>query len=137
MKQIITGGETDKRQRFIAPTIVTNVTASDSLMSEELFGPILPIMIVKSEDEAIDFINRSEKPLTMYLFTNKKNVVDKFLEQTSSGSVCVNDTIMQLSSKYSLLPVTRKNVKALLKCGGSSLLAVPLLFPSYGKLTFN
>ena len=77
-------------------------------MSEELFGPILPIMTVKSEDEAIDFINHGEKPLTMYLFTNKKNVVDKFLEQTSSGSVCVNDTIMQLSSKYSQLPVTRK-----------------------------
>ena len=96
---VAVGGETSKDQRYIAPTLVENVAASDSLMSEELFGPILPIMTVKSEDEAIDFINRGEKPLTMYLFSNKKHVVDKFLEQTSSGSVCVNDTLMQMVCK--------------------------------------
>lgn len=89
------GGVTEGDSRYISPTIVSNVSPNDSLMSEELFGPILPIVTVGSDQEAIDFINRGEKPLSMYLFSNEKAVVKRFLDQTSSGSVCVNDTLMQ------------------------------------------
>jgi len=93
--KVVLGGETERDSCYIAPTVVTNVSTSDSLMKEEIFGPILPIVTVDSADEAIDLINRGEKPLTLYLFSNKKDVVRRFLEQTSSGSVCVNDTLMQ------------------------------------------
>ena len=52
------GGETDASERYIAPTIITNVTADDKLMEEELFGPLLPIITVNSVDEAIAFVNK-------------------------------------------------------------------------------
>lgn len=89
--KVVVGGETDRDSCYVAPTVVADVTASDSLMKEEIFGPILPVVTVDSADEAISFVNRGEKPLTMYVFSNKKDVVAQFLERTSSGSVCVND----------------------------------------------
>ena len=55
--QIVIGGETDAAQRFFAPTVVNNVSPDDSLMGEEIFGPILPIVIVKNIDDAINFVN--------------------------------------------------------------------------------
>ena len=97
---VAVGGQTDKSERYISPTVVANVTPSDSLMSEELFGPILPIVTVQSPEEAIEFVNRGEKPLSMYIFSNDKNVVQKFLTETSSGSVCVNDTLMQMAGEF-------------------------------------
>ena len=51
------GGESDATERYIAPTIVTNVAKDDKLMEEELFGPLLPILTVNSVDEAIQFVN--------------------------------------------------------------------------------
>lgn len=101
---IVIGGQRERDSCYIAPTVVTNVTASDSLMSEEIFGPILPIVTVDSAEEAIELINRGEKPLTLYLFSNKKDVVNRFLEQTSSGSVCVNDCLMQAAGECTSLP---------------------------------
>ncbi|KAH9526148.1 aldehyde dehydrogenase 3, member A2, variant 3 [Dermatophagoides farinae] len=95
--KIVIGGDTDKETRYISPTIVTDVISSDSLMKEEIFGPILPIITIDSVEEAIEFIKRGEKPLTMYLFTNKKQVYQKFINETSSGSVAVNETILQMT----------------------------------------
>lgn len=95
--KVTIGGETERNTCYIAPTIVSNVESSDSLMREEIFGPILPIMTVDSANEAIEFINRGEKPLTLYIYSNKSDVVKQFLNQTSSGSVCVNDCLMQLT----------------------------------------
>ncbi|KAK3605558.1 hypothetical protein CHS0354_005859 [Potamilus streckersoni] len=93
--KVAVGGETDETQRFIAPTILTDVKFSDPIMQEEIFGPILPIITVQNEDEAINFILNHEKPLTMYIFSQNSTLIEKFLESTSSGSVCVNDTLMQ------------------------------------------
>ena len=55
--KVILGGETDETQKFIAPTVVQDVTPEDSLMSDEIFGPVLPILTVKNIDEAIAFVN--------------------------------------------------------------------------------
>lgn len=57
-----------------APTILTDVSPDSKVMEEEIFGPVLPILTVKSVDEAIDFINRREKPLALYVFSNNKKV---------------------------------------------------------------
>lgn len=65
----------------------------------QIFGPILPIVSISSPEEAIAYINRGEKPLTMYLFTTDKNVTEKFLNETSAGSVCANDTVIHLTRK--------------------------------------
>lgn len=94
-EKIAIGGEMDASEKFIAPTVIQDASVDMLCMKEEIFGPVLPIVTVKNEDEAIDFINDREKPLALYLFTKKKDVKEKILNQTSSGSTCVNDTVMQ------------------------------------------
>ncbi|KAL3841470.1 hypothetical protein ACJMK2_019611, partial [Sinanodonta woodiana] len=93
--EIAVGGDLDESQQYIAPTVVTNVKFTDPVMQEEIFGPILPIVPVKDEDEAIQQIVKGDKPLALYIFSNNKSLVQKFITSTSSGGVCVNDTLMQ------------------------------------------
>uniref|UniRef100_A0A914C6C5 Aldehyde dehydrogenase n=1 Tax=Acrobeloides nanus TaxID=290746 RepID=A0A914C6C5_9BILA len=91
------GGNTDSEQFYIQPTIITDVDGEDSLMGEEIFGPILPIIQAESLEKAIDLINKRPKPLSLYVFSDEQKHVDKVLKGTSSGSVCVNDVMMQMS----------------------------------------
>lgn len=89
--------ENDRSDNLFNLKIVTNVKRDDVLMQGELFGPILPIVTVKDHREAIDFINSmGAKPLTMYVFSNDQQVIDDFTKRTTSGSVCVNDTMLQM-----------------------------------------
>ncbi|MDD2635488.1 MAG: aldehyde dehydrogenase [Bacteroidales bacterium] len=94
---IHTGGEIDKKERFIAPTIIDNVKPDFLVMQEEIFGPILPVMTFNHINEAIDYVNINEKPLAFYYFgkTKKANCV---LAKTTSGGVCVNDTLMHITN---------------------------------------
>jgi len=64
-------------------------------MQEEIFGPLLPFITVNSEQEAIKFINKREKPLAIYIFTANKSLAKRIIDSTSSGSTCVNDVIFQ------------------------------------------
>lgn len=91
------GGSFDAEERFIEPTILIDVKATDPIMQEEIFGPILPIVTVDNARDAINFINGREKPLALYVFSNKSDHVDLFLKNTSSGGVTVNDTLMHFS----------------------------------------
>lgn len=91
------GGNYDASERFIEPTIVTNVKPEDPLMQDEIFGPILPIVNVESPQEAISLINSREKPLALYIFSNNQEVVDLIINKTSSGGITVNDTMMHFS----------------------------------------
>lgn len=65
------GGETDEKNKYVAPTVVVNVSPTDGIMQEEIFGPILPIVNVDNAYEAIKFINSKEKPLALYIFSKK------------------------------------------------------------------
>jgi len=98
--QVVIGGKSVREELYFSPTVVTDVSFSDPLMAEELFGPILPIVTVSSADEAVEFINSREKPLAMYIFTNKKSIQDKFVKGTSAGSMAINDTILQLTGLF-------------------------------------
>lgn len=91
------GGETNEAERFIAPTVITDVKKSDLIMEEEIFGPILPMMPMDNVDEVIRYINDREKPLAVYVFSSDKKIVDRFLAETTSGGVCVNDCILQVA----------------------------------------
>lgn len=75
----------------------TNVNGSDRVMQEEIFGPILPIITVNNEQEAIEFINARPKPLSLYIFTSNKNLAKTIINSTSSGSTCVNDVVFQIA----------------------------------------
>ncbi|TEA11757.1 hypothetical protein DBR06_SOUSAS6910248 [Sousa chinensis] len=91
------GGQTDESDRYIAPTVLVGVQETEPVMQEEIFGPILPIMNVRSLDEAIEFIRRREKPLALYAFSNSSQVVKRVLAQTSSGGFCGNDGFVHMT----------------------------------------
>lgn len=93
--KVAIGGAGDEAERFMPPTVMTGVTADDAVMADEIFGPILPVMKVKSLDEAISFINARPKPLALYGFSEDSSVGDALIERTSSGSVCINHTVLQ------------------------------------------
>ncbi|MHC5610129.1 MAG: aldehyde dehydrogenase [Nostoc sp.] len=94
--EVIIGGETQPSERYIAPTVIDNVSLEDSVMQEEIFGPILPIIEYSDIAEAIALINSRPKPLALYLFSQNKNLQNSLLQETSSGGVCINDTVMQV-----------------------------------------
>ncbi|XP_075760768.1 aldehyde dehydrogenase family 3 member A2 isoform X2 [Pelodiscus sinensis] len=96
-QKIAFGGETDEATCFIAPTVLTDVSPDSRIMQEEIFGPLLPIVTVKSPDEAIQFINQREKPLALYLFANDKKMIKRMISETSSGGVTANDVIMHFT----------------------------------------
>ncbi|KAJ8385869.1 hypothetical protein AAFF_G00179350 [Aldrovandia affinis] len=91
------GGESDKEEKYIAPTVLVDVKESDVLMEEEIFGPILPILTIQTLEDGINFMNRREPPLALYVFSDEPQVVGKVLEQTSSGGFCSNDGIVHMT----------------------------------------
>jgi aldehyde dehydrogenase (NAD+) len=93
---VVTGGEIDAANRFIAPTITVDPDPDGALMSEEIFGPILPIITVGSAREAASFVNARPKPLAMYVFSSSDEPIDTMVRTTSSGGVCVNQTLMHI-----------------------------------------
>ncbi len=96
--KILIGGQSDRGDRFIAPTIIDQVDATSPLMAEEIFGPILPILEYDQLAEAIAFINSQPKPLALYLFSTNKRVQAQVARDVSYGGGCFNDTIMHLGN---------------------------------------
>ncbi|MFT7797896.1 aldehyde dehydrogenase family 3 member B1 isoform X1 [Arapaima gigas] len=94
---VVIGGETDKEEKYIAPTVLVDVPETDALMEEEIFGPILPIICIDTLADGVNFINAREKPLALYVFSDESKVVTTVLEQTSSGGFCSNDGIVHMS----------------------------------------
>ncbi|XP_048017040.1 aldehyde dehydrogenase family 3 member A2 [Megalobrama amblycephala] len=91
---IALGGESDRSQCYIAPTVLRDVLPHFKIMQEEIFGPLLPIVTVNDLSEAIHFINTREKPLALYVFSSDKTVIKRMLTETTSGGVTVNDVLM-------------------------------------------
>ncbi|XP_063401712.1 aldehyde dehydrogenase, dimeric NADP-preferring-like [Mytilus trossulus] len=91
---IAIGGITNEKENFVSPTVLKDVKFKDPSMQEEMFGPVLPIVPVNNEDEAIEYIVNGEKPLAMYIFSNDKKVKEKFRNCTSSGGLVINDTML-------------------------------------------
>ncbi|MEO6949482.1 MAG: aldehyde dehydrogenase family protein [Ginsengibacter sp.] len=94
---IHTGGEIDLEERFIAPTIIDDVSPDFLIMQEEIFGPILPIMTFDQIEEAIDYINKNEKPLAFYYFGKNKKAKE-VLAKTTSGGACINDILLHIGN---------------------------------------
>ncbi|RDD38919.1 Fatty aldehyde dehydrogenase [Trichoplax sp. H2] len=95
--KVAVGGEVDENDKFISPTVVTDVKPEDAIMQEEIFGPVLPIVPVANVDEAIELVNSREKPLALYVFSNQKSFLDKVIQNTTSGGCLANDTLMHIS----------------------------------------
>ncbi|GAV08685.1 hypothetical protein RvY_18344-2 [Ramazzottius varieornatus] len=93
------GGDFDVDQKYIAPTVLSNVGLYSEVMKSEIFGPILPIVPVGNADTAIRFVNEGEKPLALYVFSKDDRVSERFLKETTSGGACINDTIMHIAAE--------------------------------------
>ena len=89
----------DLSTQKIAPTIVTNAKAASSLMCEEIFGPLLPLVTYDNIDEAIDYVNARARPLALYYFGHDRNEQESILNRTVAGGVSVNETIMHVSQE--------------------------------------
>lgn len=98
--KVVTGGEYNKSEKYIAPTIIDNVTWKDPIMLDEIFGPILPVMEFEDLEEAIKIVNSKPKPLALYFFSNNKKHQKRIIDMVSFGGGCINDTIMHVASPY-------------------------------------
>ncbi|UKO99453.1 aldehyde dehydrogenase [Nostoc sp. UHCC 0870] len=94
--EIISGGDSNPEELYISPTLIDHVSLTDPVMQEEIFGPILPVLEYTDITEAIALINSQPKPLALYLFSQNKKLQAQILQETSSGGVCINDTVMQV-----------------------------------------
>jgi aldehyde dehydrogenase (NAD+) len=96
--EVVVGGESDASTRYIAPTVLKDVTPDKPVMGEEIFGPILPVLPVESPGQAVEFINARPKPLALYVFSRNGGTARRILGETSSGGACVNDAISHLAT---------------------------------------
>ncbi|GIP42935.1 aldehyde dehydrogenase [Paenibacillus sp. J45TS6] len=94
------GGRTEASRHFIEPTILDQISWDDSIMQEEIFGPILPVIVYDDLNEIIEEITNRPKPLAFYVFSESKEVQDELLSGVSFGGGCINETLAHLTSPY-------------------------------------
>ncbi len=90
---IVVGGQTNPETRYIAPTLLKNTSDDAPVMTEEIFGPILPIRRVRDVSEAIRFVRARPKPLALYLFSEDAETKRRVTDETSAGGMCINDAV--------------------------------------------
>lgn len=95
--EVIFGNHSEAETNYISPTLLNNVTTNNSIFSEEIFGPVLPIITYKSIDEAIAIINTVDPALALYIFSNSTKTQNKIITNTSAGSTVINDTTLQFA----------------------------------------
>ena len=95
------GGVTDPAMRFIAPTVMRDVTMDDKVMSEEIFGPVLPVLDYEELGEVYDVIDRlPQHPLACYVFSESRAVQDELTANVQFGGGCVNNCFMHVANSY-------------------------------------
>ena len=97
-KKIVHGGNSDRDTLRIEPTVLDNVTFADPVMQEEIFGPLMPVLVFDSLDEAIAGINAMPHPLALYFFTSDKAAAKDVTSRCGFGGGCINDTIIHLAT---------------------------------------
>lgn len=95
--KILYGGQVDMEKRKLEPTIIASPDLGSDLMTEEIFGPILPIITYDDITDAVSFVNSRPKPLALYLFSTNKYRQRYVLTNTSFGGACINDTVSHLA----------------------------------------
>ena len=100
--KVLCGGSFDAESRYIEPTLLDNPSLSSAVMTEEIFGPVFPVITLDDDgsfvDNAIDFITQREKPLALYFFGDEKDGW-RVVHHTSSGGGCINDVIMHIANE--------------------------------------
>lgn len=94
------GGNTNTTTRFLEPTVLTGVQPEHAIMSEEIFGPIMPILSYEDIDTVIQYIRANNKPLALYLFSQSEKIQEKVLSETTSGGAVVNHAVIHVGNPY-------------------------------------
>ena len=143
---IAVGGQTDPEGLRIAPTVLVDVPEGSPVLEEEIFGPILPVLLYRSLPELVEAQRQKPRPLALYLFTRSRSVERAVLEALPFGGGCVNDTILHLAS--SRLPFGGVGNSGMGACHGKAgfdaftheksvlkkgRLDIPVRYPPYGK----
>lgn len=97
---VVAGGETNENSNFVAPTLLTQVKPNAEIMTEEIFGPVLPLLEYYSLDDLLKWLNTKSKPLAAYLFSESKDEQRKFLTELAFGGGCINDTVMHFANPH-------------------------------------
>jgi aldehyde dehydrogenase (NAD+) len=92
--KVLVGGDVDLSACYISPTLIDQVPANASIMSEEIFGPVLPVIAYRDIKEVVNQINAGPKPLALYIFSKNKARTRQILAQTSSGGAAINHCVL-------------------------------------------
>lgn len=114
--KIFFGGETNDQQRFIAPTLLTDIPPESDIMQQEIFGPLLPVMEFEDIATVIDQVNNNPKPLALYVFSADDALTNRVLQQTSAGDSAINATVIH--AIHQNLPFGGVNNSGMGKSGG-------------------
>ena len=98
-EKVVFGGQTNLKDKFIAPTVVEETSLESPIMQEEIFGPLLPILTYKKEAEIDAIISKYEKPLALYIFTENPYFYRRIIQNHSFGGGCINDTMIHFVNK--------------------------------------
>jgi len=93
--KVLAGGQTDDSDDYIAPTLLGSIPADATIMSEEIFGPLLPIIVYTDIQAVINKINAEPKPLALYVWSKNETMIDQVMRNTSSGGACINHCVVQ------------------------------------------
>lgn len=96
--EVVTGGQVDADDLYVAPTVLRSVDPDSAVMNDEIFGPVLPIVAVNGVGDAIARVNANDKPLALYVFTRSRPTADRVLSSTSSGGACVNHVVYHVAA---------------------------------------
>lgn len=97
-EKVVVGGNADPETCRIAPTVMDNVTDADAVMSEEIFGPIMPVLTFDSFDTLVDELKNKDKPLALYIFSSERKRIERVMTELSYGGGCINDVVIHLAT---------------------------------------
>lgn len=97
-EKVLFGGQNNSDDCYLAPTLIDETTFDSAVMRDEIFGPILPILSYENESELDVIITKYEKPLSLYVFTEKKHFAENIIQKFSFGGGCINDTVIHFSN---------------------------------------
>lgn len=98
--QLAFGGHGDAATLRIQPTCLAGASLDESVMQEEIFGPVLPVLTFRTLDEAFDIVRSFEKPLACYVFSESKQVQQRVVNELAFGGACINDVVVHLANNH-------------------------------------
>jgi len=98
--RIIAGGRYDEKDLYIEPTILEDVSMEDTIMQEEIFGPILPVITYSEKQEVVDWVEKNPYPLSLYIYADDASVQEYYISRIRFGGCCINNGIIHLGNPH-------------------------------------